>query len=172
MIPIQITSSSGGNNKLYTLEHLCAEMRLGRVKRVVVMTGAGISTASGIPDFRSDKTGLYSNLAAYNLDYPEAIFEKTYLRRNPKPFYQLAREIMPDISKYKPNKIHYFLRLLQEKNVLHRLYTQNIDGLEFLAGIRADKLVEAHGSFRSAVCLSCGTKYSGLYLKVLLTNVF
>lgn len=163
MNPIQISSSS---NKLYTLEHLCAEMRMGRVKRIVVMTGAGISTASGIPDFRSDKTGLYSNLAAYNLEYPEAIFEKAHLKRNPKPFYQLAREIMPDIAKYKPNRIHYFLRLLQEKNLLHRVYTQNIDGLEFLAGVKTDKLVEAHGSFRSASCLSCNTKYSGLFLKV------
>lgn len=153
-------------SRKYTVENLAADMRSGRIKRVVVMTGAGISTASGIPDFRSDKTGLYSNLAAYNLEYPEAIFEKTYLRRNPKPFYQLARDIMPDIARYKPNRIHYFLRLLQEKNLLHRLYTQNIDGLEFLAGIRAEKLVEAHGSFRSASCLTCGSKYSGLFLKV------
>lgn len=69
-------------------------------------------------------------------------------------------------KKYKPNKIHYFLRLLQDKQYLQRLYTQNIDGLERLAGINPDKLVEAHGTFSSARCLGCRALYSEKYIRV------
>ena len=104
----------------YTLESFVDEMLKSRLKKVVVMTGAGISTASGIPDFRTPGTGLYYNLNKFNIPYPEAIFEKDYFRRNPRPFFTLAKDLLPNIEKYKPNKIHYFLRLLQEKNILHR----------------------------------------------------
>lgn len=107
-------------NKLYTLENLCSEIHLGCIKRIVVMTGAGISTSSGIPDFRSSKTGIYSNLTSFNLPYPEAVFELNYFKRNPKAFFTLAKDIMPNCQRFKPNKVHYFLRLLQEKQLLKR----------------------------------------------------
>ncbi|XP_037373207.1 NAD-dependent protein deacetylase sirtuin-3, mitochondrial isoform X2 [Talpa occidentalis] len=117
------------------------------------MVGAGISTPSGIPDFRSPGSGLYSNLRQYDLPYPEAIFELTFFFHNPKPFFTLAKELNP--GHYRPNAAHYFLRLLHEKGLLLRLYTQNIDGLERASGIPASKLVEAHGSFASATCTVC-----------------
>ena len=131
-----------------------------------MLTGAGISTPSGIPDFRSPGTGLYDNLAKFNIPYPEAIFEHDYFQRNPKPFFRIAKQLIPNITKLKPNKIHFFLRLLQEKKLLHRLYTQNIDNLERLAGIRSDKLVEAHGTFRTAKCVKCQLFYSGSFVEV------
>jgi NAD-dependent SIR2 family protein deacetylase len=56
----------------------------GKARNVVVLTGAGISTSAGIPDFRSPETGLYANLARLNLPFPEAVFELNYFRRNPK----------------------------------------------------------------------------------------
>jgi len=59
-----------------------------RQKNIIVLTGAGISTNAGIPDFRSSKTGLYSNLKKYNLPYPEAIFTLEYFKVNPEPFYK------------------------------------------------------------------------------------
>lgn len=92
------------------------------------MVGAGISTPSGIPDFRSPRSGLYSNLQQYDLPYPEAIFELAFFSHNPKPFFTLAKELY--LRNYRPNIIHYFLRLLHDKGLLLRLYTQNIDGLE------------------------------------------
>ncbi|XP_011785363.1 PREDICTED: NAD-dependent protein deacetylase sirtuin-3, mitochondrial [Colobus angolensis palliatus] len=123
------------------------------------MVGAGISTPSGIPDFRSPGSGLYSNLQQYDLPYPEAIFELPFFFHNPKPFFTLAKELYP--GNYKPNTTHYFLRLLHDKGLLLRLYTQNIDGLERVSGIPASKLVEAHGTFASATCTVCRRPFPG-----------
>ena len=137
-----------------------------KYKRILVLTGAGISTASGIPDFRTPGTGIYDNLSKYCVPYPEAIFERAYFHRNPRPFFKIAKEIMPNFDKYRPNKIHFFLRLLQEKKLLLRLYTQNIDNLETVAGIKSEKLIEAHGSFRSATCIKCQEEYPGSFVEV------
>ncbi|TPX64777.1 hypothetical protein SpCBS45565_g05624 [Spizellomyces sp. 'palustris'] len=125
-------------------------IRSNGVKRILVLTGAGISTSAGIPDFRSPGTGLYDNLKKYSLPYPEAIFDISYFRRKPEPFFTLARELYP--GSFRPTLSHYFIRLLQEKGALLRNFTQNIDTLERVAGIDGDLLVEAHGSFATAHC--------------------
>jgi len=161
-------SVTSGSN--YTIDTLVDEILKKKIVNIVVMTGAGISTPSGIPDFRTPGTGLYDNLKKFNIPYPEAIFEIEYLSRNPKPFFTLAKEIMPNVRKYKPNKIHYFLRLLQDKQLLHRLYTQNIDGLERLSGILPDKLVEAHGTFSNAKCTGCSAVYSDIFVNDAINN--
>ncbi|KAM9816923.1 NAD-dependent protein deacetylase sirtuin-3, mitochondrial [Neosynchiropus ocellatus] len=139
--------------------------RLGdhQFKKVVVMAGAGISTPSGIPDFRSPGSGLYDNLQQYNLPYAEAIFEIDFFHHNPEPFFALAKELYP--GNYQPNLTHYFVRLLHKKGLLLRMYTQNIDGLERLAGIPPEMLVEAHGSFSTATCTVCRRKYEGADLR-------
>ncbi|XP_071656972.1 NAD-dependent protein deacetylase sirtuin-2 isoform X2 [Patagioenas fasciata] len=123
------------------------------------MVGAGISTSAGIPDFRSPGTGLYANLQSYELPYPEAIFEIGFFKKHPEPFYALARELYP--GKFKPTLCHYFMRLLQDKGLLLRCYTQNIDALERVAGLLPERLVEAHGTFVTSRCLSatCGQRY-------------
>lgn len=97
-------------------------------RRIVVMTGAGLSTAAGIPDFRSPGTGLYSNLQRLNLPHPEAVFEIDYFRGHPEPFYVLAKELYP--GKFFPTVSHAFIALLNEKGLLSMLFTQNIDCLE------------------------------------------
>lgn len=130
----------------------------GKCKNIIAMIGAGISTAAGIPDFRSPSSGIYSKLGKFNLPSPEAIFEIGYFRRNPAPFYALARQLFPE--ELKPTLSHYFLRLLHEKGLLLRLYTQNIDALERLAGIPEERLVEAHGTFHSSHCIACNHAYS------------
>lgn len=122
------------------------------------MAGAGISTPSGIQDFRTAGTGLYYNLQKYNLPYPEAIFDIGFFHENPRPFFEFAKELMP--GKYVPNPAHFLPVLFLQKRKLLRMYTQNIDGLEKLAGLPEAKLVEAHGTFATATCVCCGACYS------------
>ncbi|XP_055622969.1 NAD-dependent protein deacetylase Sirt2 [Toxorhynchites rutilus septentrionalis] len=135
----------------------------GGFKKIVTMVGAGISTSAGIPDFRSPDTGLYNNLMKYNLPYPQAIFELEYFYQNPKPFFQLAKELYP--GTFKPTPSHYFVKLLQQKGLLIRHYTQNIDTLERIAGISEDKIVEAHGTFFTNHCLQCKIAYPLEFVK-------
>ncbi|XP_068004582.1 NAD-dependent protein deacetylase sirtuin-3, mitochondrial isoform X3 [Melanerpes formicivorus] len=151
--------AGGGRQRQLSLREVAEQLRRLERRRVVVMAGAGISTPSGIPDFRSPGSGLYSNLAQYDIPYPEAIFELMYFFANPKPFFTLAKELYP--GNYRPNYAHYFLRLLHDKGLLLRLYTQNIDGLERAAGIPPDRLVEAHGTFATATCTVCRRKFPG-----------
>ncbi|KAG0266392.1 NAD-dependent protein deacetylase sirtuin-2 [Actinomortierella ambigua] len=137
-----------------SLEAVADFIKQGKAKNIIVMAGAGISTAAGIKDFRSPGTGLYSDLAKYNLPYPEAVFDIDFFKKTPAPFYRLAKELYP--GRYRPTLTHYFFRLLVKKNLLLRIYTQNIDSLERQAGIDGNLLVEAHGSFASSKCIQCG----------------
>nr|XP_037275123.1 NAD-dependent protein deacetylase sirtuin-2-like [Rhipicephalus microplus] len=141
-----------------TIDGIVRYIKSGKCKNIIAMIGAGISTAAGIPDFRSPNSGIYSKLGKFNLPSPEAIFEIGYFRRNPAPFYALARQLFP--KNLKPTLSHCFLRLLHQKGLLLRLYTQNIDCLERLAGIPAEAIVEAHGTFHTSHCLSCNCEYS------------
>lgn len=79
-------------------------------------------------------------------------------QEHPEPFFDLSRQLFP--GKFKPTLSHHFLRLLLEKDMLLRVYTQNIDTLERIAGIPGEKLVEAHGTFHSSHCLDCRAEYS------------
>lgn len=130
----------------------------GHAKHIICMTGAGISCASGIPDFRSIGTGLYSNLERYHLKDPADIFTLSYFEKDPAPFFDLLCSLLP--GKYKPTAVHYFIKLLERKNLLQRLFTQNIDGLERIAGIDPEKIVECHGSFFTSHCRTCNHEYS------------
>ncbi|KAH6959018.1 DHS-like NAD/FAD-binding domain-containing protein [Fusarium avenaceum] len=132
-------------------------IKSGRSKRIVVLTGAGISTAAGIPDFRSPGTGLYANLARLNLPYAEAVFDISYFREHPEPFYVLANELYP--GKFHPTVSHAFIALLARKGLLQMLFTQNIDCLERVAGVPSDKIIEAHGSFANQRCIECKEEY-------------
>ncbi|KAI0057778.1 NAD-dependent deacetylase sirtuin-2 [Artomyces pyxidatus] len=132
---------------------LAEYMKSDACKNVYVMMGAGVSTSAGIPDFRSPETGLYANLARLNLPYPEAVFEINFFRRNPKPFYALAKELYP--GKFRPTIAHSFIKLLSDKNLLRICFTQNIDTLERRAGVSSSKIIEAHGSFANQRCIDC-----------------
>lgn len=140
-----------------TIEAVADYIKRNNVRKVVVMNGAGISTSAGIPDFRSPDTGLYANLARLNLPYAEAVFDISYFRSNPRPFYELAHEMHP--GKYRPTVTHSFVSLLHKKGMLLKAFTQNIDCLERKAGVPGEKIVEAHGSFATQRCIDCGLEY-------------
>lgn len=106
-------------------------------------------------------TCRYDNLQRYNLPFPEAVFDLGFYRFNRQPFTSLARELWPGVSGISPTLSHSFIRLLQDKDILLRNYTQNIDGLEVLAGVSPEKMVECHGHFRTAACIDCKTPYDG-----------
>jgi NAD-dependent histone deacetylase SIR2 len=117
---------------------------------VVLVVGAGISTNAGIADFRTEGTGLYSNVGDLNVPYAQAVFDKKFFKKNPVPFYKVANKIL--LGSKLPTFCHHFLALLSKMDILSRVYTQNFDNLEVDAGVPADKLVQAHRSFGSAQC--------------------
>ncbi|XP_013870449.1 NAD-dependent protein deacetylase sirtuin-2 [Austrofundulus limnaeus] len=148
-----------------TLEGVARYINSGKCKNILCMVGAGISTSAGIPDFRSPGTGLYANLQKYNLPYPEAIFQIDYFKKHPEPFFALARELYP--GQFKPTICHYFIKMMKDKGLLKRCYTQNIDTLERAAGLDGNDLIEAHGTFHTSHCVSsfCRSEYTLGWMK-------
>lgn len=130
-------------------------------KKVIVVTGAGISTSLGIPDFRSEQGGLYAKLRELGLGLsdPQEVFDVELFREDPGLFYSVAKEILPCTKRFTPT--HAFVSLLQDRGVLEVNYTQNIDNIEGYAGIEAGKLVQCHGSFATATCQRCGDRVAG-----------
>ncbi|KTW25802.1 hypothetical protein T552_03415 [Pneumocystis carinii B80] len=131
-------------------------------QRILVITGAGISTSLGIPDFRSD-TGIYSILEKYGLSEPQEVFDIEVFREDPSVFYSFASELFPP-EKFKNlfySPTHAFIKLLQDKGKLLVQYTQNVDNIEEVVGIKKQKLVQCHGSFKNAICIICGHMVSG-----------
>ncbi|KAJ1536719.1 NAD-dependent protein deacetylase sirtuin-1, partial [Nowakowskiella sp. JEL0078] len=129
-------------------------------KNIIVLSGAGVSVSCGIPDFRSNN-GVYSRLDEFDLDDPQLMFDLEYFKFKPETFYSFAREIYP--SNFTPSLSHRFIKLLESKGKLLRNYTQNIDTLEQAAGIT--KVLQCHGSFATASCVSCHFKVKGDYIK-------
>ncbi|KAF7853883.1 hypothetical protein EAF04_010550 [Stromatinia cepivora] len=140
-----------------SIEGIAGFIKNGQAKNIVVLTGAGISTSAGIPDFRSPETGIYANLAELNLPYAEAVFDIDFFRENPAPFYVLAKELYP--GQFYPTISHAFVALIEKKGLLRMLFTQNIDCLERRAGVSSEKVIEAHGSFATQRCIDCKTEY-------------
>ena len=121
-------------------------------KRIVFFGGAGVSTESGIPDFRSED-GLYSQKYSYP---PEQIVSQTFNMRNTEEFYRFYRDrmIFPEA---KPNAAHLKLAELEQAGKLSCVITQNIDGLHQAAGSR--NVIELHGSVHRNYCEKCGKFY-------------
>lgn len=128
-------------------------------KNIIVLTGAGISTSLGIPDFRSKNIGLYDQLAHLGLDDPQEVFSIELFRRDPAIFFSVAKDILPSTERFTPT--HAFIHLLQQKGKLLTNYSQNIDNIESAAGILPEKLIQCHGSFATASCVECGYQVQG-----------
>jgi len=126
-------------------------------KRLVFFGGAGVSTESGIPDFRS-VDGLYNQRYKYP---PEMILSHSYFETHPAEFFEFYRDKMLYLSA-KPNAAHYKLAELERKGILKGIVTQNIDGLHQMAGSKA--VFELHGSVHRSYCMECGSFYSAEYI--------
>jgi NAD-dependent deacetylase len=139
------------------------DKRLGdlirKSKRVVFFGGAGVSTESGIPDFRSED-GLYRAQTKYGRS-PEEILSHSFFINHTETFYDYYKNNMlyPEV---RPNKAHYALAKLENRGKLKAVVTQNIDGLHQLAGSR--KVFELHGSVLRNHCMRCHTFYSIDYI--------
>lgn len=147
-------------------------------KQIIVLCGAGISVSAGIPDYRS-KNGFFNTLdklvddpklqltskqKSDIIECPEYIDSIELFEENPVALLQTIRIFYE--KKYKPTKTHWFLRLLDLKGKLHRVYTQNVDSLELQVGIsdsatnkNCEKILQCHGRLTSASCYNCSKEY-------------
>ncbi|MCQ2499649.1 MAG: NAD-dependent protein deacylase [Lachnospiraceae bacterium] len=130
-------------------------------QKIVFFGGAGVSTESGIPDFRS-KDGLYNQHdVQFDMYQPEYLLSHTCLVKEPEVYYEFHRQKM-DTRKIEPNNAHKYLAKLEEMGKLLGVVTQNIDGLHQKAG--NIKVYEIHGSALRNYCLKCGKKYDESYI--------
>ena len=137
------------------------QQKINVAHRIVFFGGAGVSTESGIPDFRS-QDGLYHQ--QYDVP-PETILSRTYFDRHPAEFYRFYRNKMICLTA-KPNAAHKKLAELEQAGRLLAVVTQNIDGLHQMAGSR--NVLELHGSVHRNICRSCGAVYDAEW--VMMTN--
>jgi len=134
-----------------------------KAKHVAVLTGAGISTSAGIPDFRG-KNGIYAT-GAYDA---EKTFDLGYFKRDPSHFFRFSKEFLSVRHELRPTPAHEFLARLEENGLLDGIITQNIDGLHTLAGSK--NVYEFHGSYSKGHCLDCGEEYGFQWIRDTLLN--
>lgn len=165
-----------GNQIPSSLAEVAAFMRSDRCRTILILAGAGMSVASGIPDFRSPNSGIYAQIRAdptvltanqVQLDLikedPTNVFLLSLFLQNPLPCLEAMREMIVGTKnrRWKATLAHHFVRLLQQKltHKLNRIYTQNIDGLEdqLLPELPSYKVVAVHGSMDGAECARCHT---------------
>ena len=124
-------------------------------KSIVFFGGAGVSTESGIPDFRSE-TGIFKTLEKYS-HTPEELLSHSYFRYHPKEFFKYYKESLV-FENAEPNAAHYKLAELEEIGKLKAIITQNVDGLHQKAGSK--NVLELHGNFNRNYCMVCGKSYT------------
>lgn len=127
-------------------------------ENIVFFGGAGVSTESGIPDFRS-VDGLYNQKFEYP---PEQIISHSFFLKDPSYFFRFYREKMLPLG-FEPNITHLVLAKLEQEGKLSAVITQNIDGLHQKAGSRT--VFELHGSVHRNYCTKCGTFYDAQFIK-------
>lgn len=120
-------------------------------QHVVVLTGAGSSTPSGIPDFRSAGSGLWTRYL------PMEVASLTSFRQNPERFFEWLRPLASHMLNAEPNASHVALAELEKMGYLHTIITQNIDGLHQRAG--SQQVLEVHGTLNTLTCIGCYQQY-------------
>lgn len=126
--------------------------------KIVALTGAGISTNAGIPDFRGPM-GIYTT-RRYD---PDKTFDINYFLLEPEYFYDFARDFLSLLESVEPTFTHFFLAKLERVNKLKGVITQNIDMLHERAGTK--KVITLHGSIERSYCINCGKEFSLIEMK-------
>ncbi len=145
--------ATGSNHTSY--EQIQQAARFIRdANHVLALTGAGISTPSGIPDFRSADTGLWTSAD------PMTVASLQGFRERPESFYEWVRPLAKLLITAEPNAAHYALAQLEAGGFLHGIITQNIDLLHGRAG--SEQMYEVHGHVRETTCIRCFHVYPGL----------
>ena len=127
---------------------------IAQSKKIVIFTGAGISTESGIPDFRSPG-GIWDRFDANAFTYPKFISSQA----NREMYWDFSKTIWPAIAQAEPNAGHYAVVELHRMGKLDCVITQNIDFLHQKSGVPEDKVIELHGTLKGVTCLECDRKY-------------
>ncbi len=129
---------------------------IAKKNKILFFTGAGLSTSSGIKDFRGTN-GIYQTIGdKYNLPYPESLFEINFFNKNPLPFYDFSKELFN--HEIKPSFSHNFISALEKMSKISLIVTQNIDMLHEKSGSK--KILNCHGSYNTAHCLKCKTHFN------------
>lgn len=139
------------HEKVYQVTGLIRES-----KYLTILTGAGVSTGSGIPDFRTPGKGIWEKIDPFKVTSIQAFLE------NPRRFYHFYRPRIEMLWKASPNPAHAAIYKMEEMGYLKYLITQNIDNLHRRAGSK--KVIEVHGSLREAVCQRCKKKITAQIL--------
>eukprot|EP01083_Nonionella_stella_P007822 22507_1 len=150
-------------------------------RKIVILAGAGISVSAGIPDFRSDD-GFYNTLNVNDFPMltesqirelkknPEYIFTIGLFEENPSVYLHARKQFLLSRTKYKPTLTHWFFKLLEEKKLLKRFYSTNIDGLDVATNMDPNILIHVHGTCGNAICYKCKKPYALNKLNPLLEN--
>ena len=131
-------------------EHLAELIRESSC--TVALTGAGISVPSGIPDFRTPGEGLWENVDPMEVAHIDAF------RSDPARFWSFYRPRLASLGAVEPNRAHHALAELERRGLLEAVITQNIDTLHAKAG--SERVIEVHGSIRTASCQACGATFT------------
>lgn len=150
----QLVEYAESPDPIATAKHLIQSSQ-----RIVVLTGAGISVAAGIPDFRSPTNGLYAQIRQTypHLPKPEYLFDLQCFQEDPEPFFLVLDKLRQKHAR--PTRVHRFLADLDCQGRLLMNFSQNIDGLEQASGI--NNITLCHGSVATSHCLSCSRAYKG-----------
>lgn len=139
------------------MEKLVALINSVKIENIVILTGPGINTASGVPDLNSPRYVnclIRSQSDLYSFE-PDSLFDLEVFEKDPRPFWWLFTKSFPTFASLSPTPFHYFIKLLQKHNKLLRCYTQNIDELEIAAGTPKDYVISSHGQFNTCHCTKC-----------------